>query len=409
MSSQRHFILLIAVVVLFASHIASGQPANPTTSPPPEMKVKAVDVPPGCKQPVDQSGNNEQGTQGVDKLCKAGIGDKLIVDIENLSKDTNAGDLVLFLEGRPLNGVNAVRMDHRLAFDLKRTDGSSQAWSALLAKPDLHPYRSVKVGVGFAGKEAFEFSDPKHPPKIALRIYYPFWAVLSFIGLVLTLVLFVYLAKTTGVIRDLSPPQLTATSRPYSLARTQAAFWFFLVIGSFIFLYLITGDYNTITEQALILMGIGTGTALGAAMIDATKNDTANNQLSELNPQQAQLQAEVIELQGKVDAGTATPEDKVQLDAKNAQLKEVAKKIADASSGLSKPTTDGFRRDLLTDVNGINFHRFQMLVWTIVLGFLFCAGVYSNLVMPQFSNTLLALMGISSGTYLGFKIPERQT
>ncbi len=396
MSSERNFILLIAIVVLFASHIASGQPANPTTSPSPEMKVKAVDVPPSCKQPVDQSGNNEQGTQGVDKLCKAGIGDRLIVDIENLSKDINPGDLVLFLEGRPLNGVNAVSIDQRLAFDLKRTDGSSQAWSALLAKPDLHPYRSVKVSIGFAGKEALEFSDPKHPPKIALRIYYPFWAFFSFIGLVLTLILFVYLAKTTGVIRDLGPSQLTA-------------FWFFLVIGSFIFLYLITGDYNTITDQALILMGIGTGTALGAAMIDATKNDTANNQLSELNPQQAQLQSEVTQLQGKVSAGTATPEDTVQLDAKNAQLKEIAKKIADASAGLSKPTTDGFRRDLLTDVNGINFHRFQMVVWTIVLGFLFCVGVYSNLVMPQFSATLLALMGISSGTYLGFKIPERQT
>ena len=29
--------------------------------------------------------------------------------------------------------------------------------------------------------------------------------------------------------------------------------------------------------------------------------------------------------------------------------------------------------------------------------------------MPEFSDTLLALMGISAGTYIGFKIPERQT
>jgi hypothetical protein len=27
--------------------------------------------------------------------------------------------------------------------------------------------------------------------------------------------------------------------------------------------------------------------------------------------------------------------------------------------------------------------------------------------MPDFDNTLLALMGVSSGTYLGFKIPEK--
>jgi len=32
--------------------------------------------------------------------------------------------------------------------------------------------------------------------------------------------------------------------------------------------------------------------------------------------------------------------------------------------------------------------------------------VLSNLAMPEFGNTLLALMGISSGTYLGFMINE---
>jgi hypothetical protein len=34
---------------------------------------------------------------------------------------------------------------------------------------------------------------------------------------------------------------------------------------------------------------------------------------------------------------------------------------------------------------------------------------WRDLIMPQFSETLLALMGISAGTYIGFKIPERQT
>jgi hypothetical protein len=205
----------------------------------------------------------------------------------------------------------------------------------------------------------------------------------------------------------------------------QAAFWFFLVIGSFILLWLITGDYNTITEQALILMGIGTGTALGSAMIDATKNDTANNALAELNPQKARLESEIAQLGQKerdltasvaAAGANATAEDKqtlsttsTDLSGKRAELVETDKKIADASSGLSKPASEGFGRDLLTDVNGINFHRFQMVVWTIVLGFLFVIGVYQTLAMPQFSATLLALMGISAGTYLGFKIPEQQS
>lgn len=437
MNLQRH-VLLVIVLILFSSSLASAQQSNAMATPAvkaapvaapvvaaaaapaaaaTETKVNAVDVPPRCKQPRDPSGNIEQAN---DKLCEAGIGDTIIVDVDHLPKDPEK--LVLFLGGRPLTGVSARLIDNRLAFDLKRTEGSSTTWSALLAQPNFHPLRPETVSVGYDNQPAFQVIDPKYPPQINLRVYHPYWAAFSLIGLLLILGLFVALAKRTGVIRDSSPQLATATTRPYSLSRTQAAFWFFLVIGSFVFLYLITGDYNTVTEQALILMGIGTGTALGAAMIDATKTDTANDQLSQLNPQRAQLQAEVASIDGKLPdlttratAANATDADKqglsdakVQRDTKQAQLDEINKKINDASSGLSKPTSEGFGRDLLTDVNGINFHRFQMLVWTIVLGFLFCAGVYTTLAMPEFSTTLLALMGISAGTYLGFKIPERQ-
>ncbi len=50
-----------------------------------------------------------------------------------------------------------------------------------------------------------------------------------------------------------------------------------------------------------------------------------------------------------------------------------------------------------------------MLLWTVSLGLVFIVGVYQKLAMPEFDATLLALMGISSGVYLGFKIPEKQT
>jgi hypothetical protein len=49
-----------------------------------------------------------------------------------------------------------------------------------------------------------------------------------------------------------------------------------------------------------------------------------------------------------------------------------------------------------------------MVVWTIILGVVFAARVKSDLVMPDFSATLLGLMGISSGTYIGFKFPEQK-
>jgi len=39
----------------------------------------------------------------------------------------------------------------------------------------------------------------------------------------------------------------------------------------------------------------------------------------------------------------------------------------------------------------------------------FIVAVYQDLAMPEFSNTLLALMGVTSAGYLGFKYPERQS
>lgn len=44
----------------------------------------------------------------------------------------------------------------------------------------------------------------------------------------------------------------------------------------------------------------------------------------------------------------------------------------------------------------------------LVLGVIFLSSVYNQLTMPEFSATLLGLMGISAGTYIGFKFPEQK-
>ena len=65
--------------------------------------------------------------------------------------------------------------------------------------------------------------------------------------------------------------------------------------------------------------------------------------------------------------------------------------------------------DLLGDNYLISFHRFQIFLWTLVLGVIFVSTVFHDLAMPEFSPTLLGIMGISGGTYLGFKLPEQRT
>jgi hypothetical protein len=78
-----------------------------------------------------------------------------------------------------------------------------------------------------------------------------------------------------------------------------------------------------------------------------------------------------------------------------------------ATSAPGAGVRKGFQRDILSDASGYTFYRFQIFAWTIVLGIIFVSSVYNNLTMPEFSATLLGLMGLSSGTYMGFKFPEK--
>jgi hypothetical protein len=69
--------------------------------------------------------------------------------------------------------------------------------------------------------------------------------------------------------------------------------------------------------------------------------------------------------------------------------------------------SQGFLKDILSSGEGVGFHRFQMAVWTLVFGIIFVRSVYRELAMPNFDTSLLGLMGLSSGTYIGFKFPEK--
>ena len=109
------------------------------------------------------------------------------------------------------------------------------------------------------------------------------------------------------------------------------------------------------------------------------------------------------------------PDDLTNRDSLSKQLQDSRTRLAmvnqqiqtltpPASAGISA----GFLRDILSDASGYSFHRFQIFAWTLVLGVIFISSVYNQLTMPEFSTTLLGLMGISSGTYIGFKFPENK-
>jgi len=286
-----------------------------------------------------------------DHYNRAGLDDLISVHVQNFGTllrevDGNCGAITLFMNGMALKGLKAESCDAlsgHIRYRLRRTQDSDDVWHELLGHP--HGFRR-DVGVSL-GKDA-QFSVPSSVTDFELEVIPPQPFYVFIVVIVAGLILFLALCRRTSLIRN-NVPDLKPEEQAFSLALSQMAYWFFLVVAAYIFIWLINDELDTITDSVLGLIGIGSATAIGAAYIDKGKST--------------------------VDAATQK--------------------------------TRGFIRDVLSDTGGnISLHRFQMFAWTIVLGIIFLASVYNNLEMPEFSAGLLGLMGISSGTYLGFKVPE---
>jgi hypothetical protein len=161
------------------------------------------------------------------------------------------------------------------------------------------------------------------------------------------------------------------------------AFWFFLVAAAYLFIWLTTERLDGLNEQILGLVGISAGTALGVAFISAGQGPSRT-----LQEEQARAADQTLGLAEREAASRRAQRWQAQLE--RLQVAKPFGRVID---------------DWLTEDGAVTFHRFQMLAWTLVLGLIFIAHVCSSYAMPEFSATTLALMGISSGTYLGFKLP----
>ena len=137
---------------------------------------------------------------------------------------------------------------------------------------------------------------------------------------------------------------------PFSLARTQMAVWSWVVFGACFFLFVMTWDPGVdIPVSMLGLLGISATTYVAAALVDRS--------------------------------GATTP---------------------------TRAPSKGFWKDICGS-EGVSLHRIQIIAWTVVLVFVFIVQVFTKLAIPVFDPTLLGLLGLSAGTYVGFKFPENQT
>lgn len=413
------FVLAILIVGYFSSGIilkAQQSPAQPVATPSPSPSTQTTPAPtPTPKPAVEPKVINIEGHLELDVIIR--------VEIENLSDWAETNDpnkLVPFLNGRAIRGNYPEEIHvskNRIFFHLEITPENKEVWTDLLGEPAA-ARRPVTFSVGLENQAAFD-SVYDQNNRVLLTVISPIYGFIALAVVLITLAVFIWLARKTNIIREPGPNPGGGKLKPYNLGRTQMAIWFFLIYVSYQVIWLITNSLDTITASLLALMGISAGTALGDVMIDSGKDSATSAQKLDLTAEEQALEQSISELQlrlTKVGAEKLTaPEDVAYLENLNTQLQSYRVRLNTVRQQLKAVTptaashvSHGFLADILSDANGYSFHRFQIFAWTIVLGIIFISSVYNNLTMPEFSTTLLGLMGISSGTYLGFKFPEKR-
>ena len=303
---------------------------------------------------------------------------------------------------------------------------SREDWSWLLKTPGAAPKMPVAVGVynptSNSGHVLPSYVDKGVTPHDfrLIRIAWDSWTISGILILGAALGLFLCLAFRTGIIRDPNQGIREDGLPPYSLGRCQMAWWFFLAASAFCFLWIVTGrgDTDTINSTVLGLIGISAGTALGASLISNNQADqaAATQPPSRNFPDEIALASRELATAktARVTLRRQVPNEPAALEGADSMVhaKAVALEHLKREFKEWKRAHRGrFLMDILSDDTAlgtrriITFHRFQIVVWTLVLGMIFVSNVLSDLVMPTFDSSILVLMGISSGTYLGFKLP----
>jgi hypothetical protein len=298
----------------------------------------------------------------------------------------------------PVNvSQGAGETDLTLTFHLTRKSDEEinrKAWDTLLGKQQKqHGSFVMTPPVALAvGNELARSVQSAPPFQLYIAEDAAVWGALV-VGLVIFLVAYYFLVKKTTALQD--------ANGYYSLGKSQMAFWGLMVMLTFAGIWFVTDTMEQIPKQVLILLGISGATGLSAIVIGENKKAAEKAELqSTLTKLQEDQQK--LETEKHTAAGAFPPSNE-------ARLGEIRSKIAELSRELASAQSTGFWRDICDDGNGMSFHRLQVVIWTAVLGVVFVDSVMRVMSMPEFPESLLVLMGISNGTYLGFKIPEKTT
>jgi hypothetical protein len=305
---------------------------------------------------------------GTDTTSPCELKRTLQIQLAGTTKDwTKTGrgveDLLLVIQGVPFDGIRArqTSQDGKILLFFLDPEINKPEWKALLAGRERQEKFAFAMGIKDTGTVAsattlLKIVSTAQEQSFSVR---PEYTTLVYVFLGLLIIAIVVLGVKSDLLRDSGLDPSATERRPYSLARTQLALWTVVIIGSYLFIWVILGNTNPLNTTALTLLGLSALTGLASNVID-----------------------------------TQTP---------GPTAKSAATGVAAAATAQK---SENFLIDILSDQNGVSIYRFQMAVWTLVLAFVFVYEVWWDLGMPTFDPVILGLMGISNGTYVGVKIPN---
>jgi hypothetical protein len=397
--------------------------ANAVTAPPPNPSASCASAEyiAQAKEAAQPSSPNEfptlvvvEGTAPLNTTEQIKMGQQVTVCIMGLhrwiyqQKQQNPSDLRLFIGGHLLTKMapSAISLSGQeyLNFTLQMDTADSDDWKAWAAIVDDSRHSEngqLPISVGIVGRNEFYESNAV----VKILPYPKRWPyLLGVFALLLGALL--WLAATSDLLRYAvgERPSLPQMS-PFSLGLVQMAFWFYLVLAAYVYICVSTHQVHIPMGSVLGLLGISSTTGLAAVFVDKQKDTNSQSQRNSLQAERAALDSKIANpLPSAALPGSAAEADLAQ---KRSRLAAVDAAILQLPPVSSPAVSKSFLQDVLNDGNGISFHRFQIAIWTIVLGTVFVWAVYRNISMPEFDASLLTLMGISSGTYIGFKFPEK--
>ncbi|WP_133257207.1 hypothetical protein [Hymenobacter edaphi] len=259
-------------------------------------------------------------------------------------------------EDTVLSDLNAAY--DKVLFKLDRTPANLQYWDIVYGSPwkFTHP---GKIGLGY-DDQVFTELFPGPERNVHFQLVQPSALWIAGVGVFFLALGIITLAHRSALLRTGREGELASagvgpdsTQRPFSLAKTQLAWWTFIIMSCYLVIYCVTGEMTNISMTTLSLLGISAGTAGLSGLIGMSG-----------------------------DVGKALPE--------------------------GPEVSHGWMTDILSDSNGVSIHRLQKVVITVLLGYFFVRTVYKTVALPEWNNNETLLLAISSATYLGLKWQENR-